>query len=285
MGQFFEAVPGFIAAWALKQQVFWVATAPLSESGHVNISPKGGLYFGLINDKTFWYMDLTGSGSETISHLYEPGNGRITVLFNAFEGPPRILRLFGHGRVLEHATPAFDDFVKKHDVKTIPGARAIVLVDIHQVGTSCGYSVPYFDFKAYRNTLNEFFAKRVDKAVKGETDESMEKCGPHLCFSSLTPLTSDAPRYWAFKNAWSMDGLPAMHVAQKTGKEQGIAPMSKMVGPLAPQPGLYRRDRRFGAHHLVLVAILSALFTSLTLLVGIQELRPVLSRLAKGLGL
>ena len=181
MGQFFEAIPSFIAAWALKQQVFWVATAPLSESGHVNISPKGGLYFGLVDDKTFWYMDLSGSGSETISHLYEPGNGRITVMFNAFEGPPRILRLFGHGRVLEHATPAFDDFVKKHDVKTIPGARAIVLVDIHQVGTSCGYSVPYFDFKAYRNTLNEFFKKRVDKFAKGETDESMEKCGPVTC--------------------------------------------------------------------------------------------------------
>lgn len=108
---------------------------------------------------------------------------------------------------------------------------------------------------------------------------------PPLWFSSLTPLTYNGPRYWAFKNAWSMDGLPAMHIAQKTGKEQGIAPMSKMVGPLAPQPGLYRRDRRFGAHHLVLVAMLSALFTSLVLLVGTQGVRPVLSRLAEGLGL
>ncbi|KAK1826119.1 hypothetical protein QBC39DRAFT_29708 [Podospora conica] len=265
MGQFFEAIPGFIAAWALKQQVFWVATAPLSASGHVNISPKGGLYFGLLDDKTFWYMDLTGSGSETIAHLYEPGNGRITVMFNAFEGPPRILRLFGHGRVLEHATPAFDDFVKKHDVKTIPGARAIVLVDIHQVGTSCGYSVPYFDFKAYRNTLNDFFAKRVDKFVKGETNESMEK-------------------YWAFKNAWSMDGLPAMNIAQKTGREQGIAPMSKMVGRLAPQPGHYRRDGRFGAHHLFLVALLSAFLTRLALVAGTPEFQQTLSKVAEGLG-
>ena len=175
MGQFFETIPSSLASWAQKQQVFWVATAPLSESGHVNISPKGGSYFGLLDNKTFWYMDLTGSGSETISHLYEPGNGRITVLFNAFEGPPRILRLFGHGRVFEHGTLEFDEFVEKHDVKTIPGSRAIVLVDIHQVGTSCGYSVPYFDFKSYRKTLNEHFAKRVDKFDKGESDENMER--------------------------------------------------------------------------------------------------------------
>lgn len=237
MGQFFEAVPGFIAAWALKQQVFWVATAPLSESGHVNISPKGGLYFGLINDKTFWYMDLTGSGSETISHLYEPGNGRITVLFNAFEGPPRILRLFGHGRVLEHATPAFDDFVKKHDVKTIPGARAIVLVDIHQVGTSCGYSVPYFDFKAYRNTLNEFFAKRVDKAVKGETDESMEKCGPPLCFSSLTPLTSDAPGIGPSRMPGRWMASPPCTLPKRRAKSKALPQCPKWSALLPRNPG------------------------------------------------
>ena len=63
----------------------------------VNVSPKGGKYFGLIDDKTFWYMDLSGSGNETISHLHEPNNGRITIMFNAFDGPPRIVRLWGKG--------------------------------------------------------------------------------------------------------------------------------------------------------------------------------------------
>lgn len=100
MGQFFETIPESLIQWILDQKIFWVATAPLSPSGHVNVSPKGGQYFGVVDVKTFWYMDLTGSGNETISHLLEPGNGRITVQFNAFEGAPRIIRLFGRGRLI-----------------------------------------------------------------------------------------------------------------------------------------------------------------------------------------
>lgn len=175
MGQFFEAIPESLIKWILAQKVFWVATAPLSSSGHVNVSPKGGGHFGVIDTKTFWYLDLTGSGNETISHLYEPNNGRITVMFNAFEGPPRIVRLFGHGRVLENGTPGFQTFVKKHEVKLLPGARAIILVNIHQAASSCGFSVPFFEFKEWRTTLDEHFAKRVDKYEKGDPKESMER--------------------------------------------------------------------------------------------------------------
>jgi len=173
MGQFYETIPEHLIDWIRTQKVFWVATAPLSSSGHINVSPKGGQYFGVLDEKTFWYMDLTGSGNETISHLYEPGNARITIMFNAFEGPPRIVRLFGRGRALENGTTAFADFVKKHDVKTIPGSRAIIIADVHQAASSCGYSVPYYDFKNYRNTLNEFFAKRVKDG--GSDDKVMEK--------------------------------------------------------------------------------------------------------------
>lgn len=97
MGAFYETIPESLIDWIRKQKVFWVATAPLSSVGHVNLSPKGGQYFGVIDEKTFWYHDLTGSGNETISHLWEPNNGRITVMFNAFEGAPKILRLWGHG--------------------------------------------------------------------------------------------------------------------------------------------------------------------------------------------
>ncbi|KAK1752042.1 hypothetical protein QBC47DRAFT_64118 [Echria macrotheca] len=240
MGKFFETIPDSLIEWIREQKVFWVATAPLSASGHVNVSPKGGRYFGVLDSATFWYMDLTGSGNETISHLYEPGNGRITVMFNAFDGPPRIARLFGHGRVLENGTPAFEDFVKKHDVQTIPGSRAIVIVDVHQVGTSCGYSVPFFDFKDFRTTLNEVFANRVEKAKQGKSNETME-------------------RYWAYKNAWSLDGLPGLEVGRRTGQAEHIAPMEKMVGPLAQKR--YRNNRRFSVEHLVLVAIVTALFT------------------------
>lgn len=99
MGVFYETIPDSLIKWLLEQKMFWVATAPLAASGHVNVSPKGGEYFGIIDNQTFWYMELTGSGSETLAHLYERGNGRITVMFNSFEGPPNIVRLWGKGIV------------------------------------------------------------------------------------------------------------------------------------------------------------------------------------------
>jgi len=97
MGVFYEAIPKSLIEWIREQKVFWVATAPLSGSGHVNVSPKGGKYFGVIDEKTFWYQDLSGSGNETIAHLLEPRNGRITIMFNAFDGAPKIVRLWGKG--------------------------------------------------------------------------------------------------------------------------------------------------------------------------------------------
>ncbi|KAK4459316.1 hypothetical protein QBC42DRAFT_274718 [Cladorrhinum samala] len=243
MGQFFEAIPESLIKWILAQKVFWVATAPLSSSGHVNVSPKGGEHFGVIDTKTFWYLDLTGSGNETISHLYEPNNGRITVMFNAFEGPPRIVRLFGHGTVLEKQTPEFQAFVKKHEVKLLPGARSIILVNIHQAASSCGFSVPFFEFKEWRTTLDEHFAKRVAKYENGDAKESME-------------------RYWALKNSDSIDGLPGLDIARKAAKEEHITPLVKGVGVLAPPKKYAEPGRSFGVLHLILVAIISSLATA-----------------------
>ncbi len=128
MGQFFETFPPSLVQWLLDQKIFYIASAPLSGAGHVNVSPKGvsdkgGPFFGIIKEqkpgssppnnasegdggekadknvviRQFWYMDLTGSGIETTSHLHEVGNGRITVMFNALSGPARILRIFGKG--------------------------------------------------------------------------------------------------------------------------------------------------------------------------------------------
>lgn len=130
MGVFYETLPPALVPWLLEQKVFWIGSAPLSGDGHINVSPKGvsdkgGPFFGVIKEpkpghvkgnsgdeagddedddkavviRKFWYMDLTGSGIETTSHLHEPGNGRITVMFNAFSGPPRILRIFGKGTI------------------------------------------------------------------------------------------------------------------------------------------------------------------------------------------
>lgn len=100
MGHFYETIPENIYNWILEQKMLFVSTAPLAASGHVNVSPKGGQYFGLIDDKTFWYMDLSGSGCETISHLKE--NGRITVMFCGFLGAPRIVRLWGFGELFQY---------------------------------------------------------------------------------------------------------------------------------------------------------------------------------------
>ncbi|KAI0468790.1 pyridoxamine phosphate oxidase family protein [Xylaria cf. heliscus] len=238
MGAFFEEIPENLMEWIVKQKVFWVSTAPLSGRGHVNVSPKGGECFGVPNRRTFWYMDMTGSGSETISHLLEPGNGRITVLFNAFEGPPRIIRLWGKGKVLENGTPEFNEIVERENIRTIPGTRSVIIVDIHQVGTSCGYQVPFFSFVDHRRVLEQHFQNKHDKYEQGNEKESIE-------------------RYWAFKNAWSMDGLPAMRRGLKTGKEFSIEPMKKMVGKLAPKNGAHATGELHVAY--VVIALLMAL--------------------------
>jgi len=175
MGAFYETIPRNLITWILEQKVFWVASAPLSADGHINVSPKGGQYFGIVDSTTFWYVDLTGSGVETLSHLQEPGNGRITILFNAFEGAPKIVRLWGWGEVLEYGTEKYLDFVKKNEVRTIDGTRALVVVHIHQVGSSCGFSMPFYDFKDFRPTLNEFFEKRVAAEKAGNKEGGIEK--------------------------------------------------------------------------------------------------------------
>src|SRR5262245_21635577 len=98
MGKQLEVIDGKLAAWIAKQTLFFVATAPLSATGHVNLSPKGGDAFRVLGPKEVAYQDLTGSGAETAAHLRE--NGRIVIMFCAFEGPPRILRLHGRGTIV-----------------------------------------------------------------------------------------------------------------------------------------------------------------------------------------
>ncbi|KAI4593472.1 hypothetical protein KJ359_009363 [Pestalotiopsis sp. 9143b] len=257
MGAYYEVIPKSLFKWILEQKMFWVATAPLSAAGHVNVSPKGGACFGVPDDRTFWYMDMTGSGNETISHIYE--NGRVTVLFNAFEGPPRILRLFGRGRVLEHGTAEYDGFVKKNAVPTHSGTRSVILVDVHQVGTSCGFSVPYYDFKAFRPTLDEHFERKEKRFLEGKTEESM-------------------PRYWALKNAWSVDGLPGMKIGQDTMRKEGIMPLKKMVGESSLEK-TRRPINGFSLAHLVLAIVLSALLSAFLTLHGAEVAQTIRERL------
>ncbi|KAI1816145.1 pyridoxamine phosphate oxidase family protein [Poronia punctata] len=238
MGVFYEEIPPNIIDWALAQKIFWVSTAPLSKDGHVNISPKGGSperTFGISDPKTFWYIDMTGSGNETISHLLEPGNGRITIR------GPRIVRLFGKGRVLEYDTPEFNAMVERENMTLPTGVRSVIVVDIHQVGSSCGYQVPFFNFVDYRYVLRDYFQKKAVRFERGNETESMD-------------------RYWALKNAWSVDGLPGMQRAMKAGKELAVEPMEKMVGRANGNRDRARLEMSylFIGFLLVLVAVLAA---------------------------
>jgi hypothetical protein len=217
MGVYYETIPDSMIPWIQKQQMLFVGTAPLSGTGHINISPKGGTdFFGVLSPTQFWYMDLSGSGIETHAHLHEPDNGRIVVMFMAFEGPPQIVRIWGEGRPIENGTPEYDAFVADNKVKTIPGSRSIIIVDVHQCATSCGFSVPYYDFVGHRPILNDFFAKKDAKFRKGDEKESME-------------------RYWAWKSARSVDGMPGMKRGVQFAEEHGVQPLKKWKGKWAPE--------------------------------------------------
>lgn len=116
-----------------------------------------------------------------------------------------------------------------HNVQTIPGTRTIITVDIHQVGSSCGFSVPFYDFKDFRPTLNDFFANKERKFKSGKSQESMDRWAPSACLSHAFTSAEPYCRYWAYKNSWSMDGLPGMRRALVAGKRENVKPIKKMV--------------------------------------------------------
>ncbi|HLJ34998.1 MAG TPA: pyridoxamine 5'-phosphate oxidase family protein, partial [Ktedonobacteraceae bacterium] len=131
------------------QPLFFVATAPLSEHGHVNLSPKGYDTFCILSAKQVAYLDLTGSGNETSAHLAE--NGRITLLFCAFHGTPQILRLYGKGETVLPGAERWDELLAHFP--GYPGIRQIIVASIHLVQTSCGYGVPLMELHKDRETL------------------------------------------------------------------------------------------------------------------------------------
>lgn len=178
MGEVRAALDDDLIEWIGRQHVFFVATAP-SEGGHVNLSPKGYDSLRVLDTSTVAYLDLTGSGAETIAHTRE--NGRITLMLCAFEGPPRILRLFGTGQAHPLGSARFEQLHPRFP--GIPGARSIVTVAIERVQTSCGYSVPFMDHREERPTLVQWAARKGEDGLR---------------------------EYWAARNVESIDGLPAL---------------------------------------------------------------------------
>ncbi|MBE2183207.1 MAG: pyridoxamine 5'-phosphate oxidase family protein [Anaerolineae bacterium] len=177
MAKFYESISDDLQKFILKQQMFFVATAPLSAGGHVNLSPKGQDSFRILSPNRVAYLDLTGSGNETSAHLLE--NGRITFMFCAFEGPPNILRLYGEGRTILPDTPEWGELSPLFTL--IMGARQIIVANIHMVQTSCGYAVPFYDFKGERDQLLKWSEHRGEEGLA---------------------------TYWQEKNLCSIDKLP-----------------------------------------------------------------------------
>ena len=162
------------------QRVFFVATAPLARDGHVNISPKGGTGTLVVLDPhTVAYLDLTGSGSETIAHLRE--NGRITLMLCAFTGPANIVRLHGTGQVVGCGDPEFG--VLAEHFSPGRGARAVIVIHVARISDSCGFQVPFLEYVDDRELLTEWSGRKTD---------------------------AELAAYRARRNSASIDGLPSV---------------------------------------------------------------------------
>jgi hypothetical protein len=179
MGTVHERIDGRLRDFIERQHLFFVATAPTGPDGHVNVSPKGiGGTFLVVDEHTVAYLDITASGAETIAHLRE--NGRITLMFTAFDGAPNVVRLHGTGRVVTLYDEDFADWAGRF--AAVPGARAVVVVDVQRVSSSCGYAVPLYDYVGERDLLPPHMER---KGADGRAD------------------------YRRKKNRTSIDGLPA----------------------------------------------------------------------------
>jgi predicted pyridoxine 5'-phosphate oxidase superfamily flavin-nucleotide-binding protein len=163
MGRVYEAIDQHQRDWIARQALFFVGTAPLDGDGHVNVSPKGPIgSLAVLDERTVAYLDVVGSGAETIAHLRE--NGRIVVMLCAFEGPPRILRLHGRGEAVLPSDPRFERLLAQADFEQpqVPESRrAVIVVHVTRIADSCGYGVPLMSYEGERPHQAKSSAKRV----------------------------------------------------------------------------------------------------------------------------
>ena len=177
MGKTYENITPELREFIERQRMFFVATAPLEARGHVNVSPKGLDSLRVMGEKRVAYLDLTGSGNETSAHLEE--NGRITLMFCAFAGDPKILRLYGRGRTILAGADGWGELAGRFEMR--PGVRQVIVVDVERVQTSCGFGVPVYELQRERDMLPAWAAKKGADGIA---------------------------RYQREKNAASIDGLP-----------------------------------------------------------------------------
>jgi hypothetical protein len=189
MAKVFDGITDHLRDWVARQSMYFVATAPLAADGHVNVSPKGPIgSLAILDDHTLAYLDVSGSGAETIAHVRE--NGRIVVMLCAFQGPPRIVRFHGRARVVRWDDPSFGEWLERcafADASIPEARRSVVVVDVTRVSDSCGYGVPLMSFEGLREHHALSSAKKL-RVMGAEAYEERKRT----------------------KNAVSLDGLPAV---------------------------------------------------------------------------
>ena len=175
MSKFYTKITSKLQKFIEAQKIFFVATAP--NSGRINLSPKGMDSFKVMDENRVLWLNVTGSGNETAAHLLE--NERITIMFCSFEKEPNILRLYGKGKEIKPNDKDWKDVI--HLFPEMPGTRQIFDITIETAQTSCGMSIPYFEFKGERNDLNDWASEQGKEGIA---------------------------TYWENKNQTSIDGLP-----------------------------------------------------------------------------
>ena len=186
MGKVYEQLNESLMDFIGRQHVFFVGTAPDAPDGHLNLSPKGLDTFRILGPKSVAYLDLTGSGIETVAHLRQ--NGRITILFCAFEGRPLIVRLYGRGRVVEPGEPEFGGLIDRFP--EYPGVRSVIVVELERVADSCGFAVPLYEYQGERSQLIAYAEKKGPEGMEA---------------------------YKTQKNRESIDGIAGLRSAQARG--------------------------------------------------------------------
>ncbi|MET9555985.1 pyridoxamine 5'-phosphate oxidase family protein [Streptomyces sp. NPDC006645] len=162
MGKLYERIDGRIRTFIEEQPVFFTATAPRADDGHVNVSPKGRSgSLVVLDESTLAYLDFGGSGAETIAHLRE--NGRITLMWCAFDGPPKILRVHGRGEPVFRDDPRWAGYIERFADADGPSARAIILVSAVRISDSCGFAVPFMEYREERTQHAQHFARKSDE--------------------------------------------------------------------------------------------------------------------------
>ena len=162
MGRELETITPELSEFLEAQPVFFVATAPESTNHHVNVSPKGLDSFRVLDDHTVAYLDLHGSGIETVAHVRE--NGRITLMFCAFAGRPNIVRLQGRGTVIPADSSDAAPYLER--LPSLTGARSAIVVDVTRISSSCGYGVPLMDFVGERTQLTDWATKQGEDGLE-----------------------------------------------------------------------------------------------------------------------